>query len=175
MTLIANANEKVTKTLEFGVYEKPTYEAIHKAMLEKSFGISEDFKIPYQGYYGTSTSTLYKQSYITFSDYEEGKTYGTMKFAEKKSWGTGFYEYTYYYQMDPETLQITLSFTSDLDANGKLDPSTIVNKTSLSGMFKVQEVAFITESTLNVGVSYYSVKDTVPGMTVAFAAMDRVA
>ena len=175
VTLIANANEKVTKTLEFGVYEKPTYEAIHKAMLEKSFGISEDFKIPYQDYHGTSTSTLYKQSYITFSDYEEGKTYGTMKFAEKKSWGTGFYEYTYYYQMDPETLQITLSFTSDLDANGKLDPSTIVNKTSLSGMFKVQEVAFITESTLNVGVSYYSVKDTVPGMTVAFAAMDRVA
>ena len=92
VTLIANANEKVTKTLEFGVYEKPTYEAIHKAMLEKSFGISEDFKIPYQGYYGTSTSTLYKQSYITFSDYEEGKTYGTMKFAEKKSWGTSFYE-----------------------------------------------------------------------------------
>lgn len=175
VTLIANANEKVTKTLEFGVYEKPTYEAVHKAMLEKSFGISEDFNIPYQGYYGTSTSTLHKQSYITFSDYEEGKTYGTMKFAEKKSWGTSFYEYTYYYQMDPETLQITLSFTSDLDANGKLDPSTIVNKTSLSGMFKVQEVAFITESTLNVGVSYYSVKDTVPGMTVAFAAMDRVA
>ena len=175
VTLIANANEKVTKTLEFGVYEKPTYEALHKAMLEKSFGISEDFKIPYQSYYGTSTSTLYKQSYITFSDYEEGKTYGTMKFAEKKSWGTGFYEYTYYYQMDPETLQITLSFTSDLDANGKLDPSTIVNKTSLSGMFKVQQVAFTTESTLNVGVSYYSAKDAVPGMTVAFAAMDRVA
>lgn len=175
VTLIANANEKVTKTLEFGVYEKPTYEAIHKAMLEKSFGISEDFKIPYQGYYETSTSTLYKQSYITFSDYEEGKTYGTMKFAEKKSYGTSFYEYTYYYQMDPETLQITLSFTSDLDANGKLDPSTIVNKTSLSGNFKIQEVAFITDSTLNVGVSYYSHKDTVPGMTVAFAAMDRVA
>ena len=175
VTLIANANEKVTKTLEFGVYEKPTYEALHKAMLEKSFGISEDFKIPYQSYYGTSTSTLYKQSYINFSDYEEGKTYGTMKFAEKKSWGTGFYEYTYYYQMDPETLQITLSFTSDLDANGKLDPSTIVNKTSLSGMFKVQQVAFTTESTLNVGVSYYSAKDAVPGMTVAFAAMDRVA
>lgn len=98
-----------------------------------------------------------------------------MKFAEKRSYGTGFYEYTYYYQMDPETLQITLSFTSDLDANGKLDPSTIVNKTSLSGNFKIQEVAFITDSTLNVGVSHYSHKDTVPGMTVAFAAMDRVA
>lgn len=170
VTLIANANEKVTKTLEFGVYEKPTYEAVHKAMLEKSFGVSEDVTVHYTSNYGSSsTSTLRKGSCLTFSEYGEGLTYGEVLFLEKAN-----YKSTYYYQLDPETLALTISCDKTLDANGKLDPTKIIDKTSWPGYLKICSLSIITEGVIDAFISYYNVKNG-SGEAISFVAMDRVA
>lgn len=173
VTLVANANEKVTKTLEFGVYEKPTYEAVHKALLEKFFGISEDVTVHYTSNYDSaSTSTLRKGSYLTFSEYGEGLTYGEVLFFEKGS--RNDYKTTYYYQLDPETLALTISCDKTLDENGKLDPSKIVDKTNFPGYLKICSLTVITEGVIDAFISYYTVKNG-SGETVSFLAQDRVA
>ena len=155
--ITSTVDTKVSKTVTVGVYTKPTYATLKANLESYSFNLSEDFKVTYKSSYSSSTRQVYKNSSLTFSAYEDGKTYGQVHYVEKSS--SSSYNYYWYYQLDKDTCDITIAKSSTL-TDGKLDATELLNLTSLSGYIKITDVAAISNTALSAGFSYYTNKDT---------------